>query len=112
ATFHAGAAFAAMTLAAFVARPSARVVHAEVRALACDIGLGQGDEWTEQLDLRVSAEAHGFTHRLHKIFAAVRIDRMVAAVCGDDEALGADAFGETARDAQHDRVAKRHHGLL
>ncbi len=49
-----------------------------------NLRLGQRDEWPQQLQTRIRAEAQGVAHRAHKIFAAVRVNRVVAGMGGDD----------------------------
>ena len=112
AALDAGAARAAVDGTALVARPGFRKIHAEPGTLGGDVGLGQGDERAQQLDAGVGAQTHGFAHRVHEFFAAIRVDRVVAAVRGDDQPLGTHAFGKPSGDRKHDGVTKRHHGLL
>ena len=91
--FGAGAAFAAVVLASFVATPSLAVVDAESFASACDVGFGERGLGREETHAVVGAGLHSVVHRLHEGWAAVGVDSMVAGVVRHHNLLQAVVFG-------------------
>ena len=99
-----------MRFSADITGPGGGVVHTEFGSAAGDAGLGHGDEGADDFHFRVGAEADGVGHGFHEVLAAVGIDRVVAGVGGDDEAVRFQAFRKSGGDGEHDAVAKWHDG--
>ena len=97
-----------MDLAAFIARPGPREIHPELHARRRDFTLGHRDKRPEQFHPRIGAQPHRLAHRLHEIFPAIRIDRVVTPVRRDHESFRADTLRKPTGDRQHDRVPKRY----
>ena len=109
AALHAGAAGAAVVVAAFVARPRLAVVDAQLMASAGDVGLRPVGVGGEQGDAGEGAGLCGGAEGLHKFGAAVGIDGVVAAVVGHHHVLQSAALGQAHGHAEHDAVAEGHH---
>ena len=112
AALDAGAADSAVGVSAFVAGPCLREIDAEFRAAASNGGFIHVDERAGDFHSGVGAFPHGLLHALHEGLAAVRINGVVARVCGDDEPAGAGIFCHTSGDGEQDAVAKWHDGLF
>ncbi len=88
------------------------VIDSEFRAAFRDGGLVHGDERSEQADAGIGPPLHGIAHGEHERLAAIRIDRVIAGMRGDDHRFRADAFGKPGGDGEHDAVAEGHDGLF
>lgn len=73
---------------------------------------GGVNERAENFDLGVGAETYGVAHRLHEVFAAIRVDRMVPGMSRDDQALSFNGFCEPASNGKHNPVSEWDDGLL
>ena len=80
AALNTGAAAPAVQRFALVAGPGLREGHLQCCAAADDVGLGPVDEGTLEADRAPVTELHRACHGIGKLIAAIRIDRMVAAV--------------------------------
>src|SRR5690349_14890868 len=98
AAFDARTAFPAMNLAAFVTRPGAGKIHSEARPFLSDLRFAERDKRPQQTNLRIRSASDRVTLRLHEVFPTIGINRVIAAVRCDHEAVSRDAFRESARD--------------
>lgn len=88
------------------------VVDVEFGSACGDVFFAKRDEGAEDLDVGVGACGDGLRHGGEEVFAAVGVDGVVTGVGGDDEAFGADAFGEASGDGEEDAVAEGDDGAL
>lgn len=77
-TLDAGSAGSTMRVSAFVAGPSGGEIDSEFESALCDGSFGEVDEGADDADARVSSALHGSVHRLHKLFATIWVDSVVA----------------------------------
>ena len=103
-------ALAAMLFAALVAGVGRGVVETEPFADAGDVGFPDACIGRVDLYPDVGAVPHGLRHGMHESRAAIGIDRMVAAVIGDEYLAQLSAFGKPAGHRKHDAIAERHDG--
>ena len=112
AAFNAGAAAAAVKVAALVAGPRFRKGQAQFCAAAHDIGFGPVDEGAAELDRAPVAQTYGFGHGVGKLVAAIGVDRVVAAVGSVSDLLSANRKGMPGGDGEQDHISIWHHGGL
>ena len=99
-----------MLFAALVAGVGRGVVETEPFADAGDVGFADACIGRVDLYPDVGAVPHGLRHGMHESRAAIGIDRMVAAVIGDEYLAQLSAFGKPAGHGKHDAIAERHDG--
>lgn len=85
-TFGAGAAFAAMFVLALIAAPGLGVINTKLFASSGDVGFCPVGVRREQFNSVVCAFAYRTSHRVNKLRPAIRIDSMVAAMVGHEDA--------------------------
>lgn len=112
AALNAGAAAAAVEVAAFVARPCLGEGHAELGTAAYDVGLCPVDEGANELDLFPVGEADGDSHGIGELVAAVGVDGVVAGVGGVGDLVGPDREGVASGDGEEDHVSIGHNGAF
>ena len=98
AALDAGAAAAAVEVAAFVARPCLGEGDAQFGTAAYDVGLCPVDEGANELDLFPVGEADGGGHGIGELVAAVGVDGVVAGVGGVGDLVGLDREGVASGD--------------
>jgi len=112
AALDAGAAAAAVEIAAFVAGPGLSEGHAELGTAAHDVGLCPIDERADQRDLFPVGQFDGHSHGVGKLVAAVGIDGVVARVGGVGDLLSFNREGVPGRNREKDHVPIGHDGAL
>src|ERR1043166_616862 len=76
---------AAMNVSALVAGPSLRKIDTEFTPSIRDLRFTHRNEWPQKLNGSVGTEANGICHRLHELFAAIRVDGMITSMRSNDE---------------------------
>ena len=85
--FAAGAAYAAVVFAAFVATPGLGVVEMKVFAFGCNLSLGETGIRRKELNPVPRTEMDGVIHRLDELRAAVGVDSMIAGMISQQDVL-------------------------
>lgn len=94
-SFYACTALAAVLLAALVTAPCLGVVDAKAFADACDVTLGYGCVGGNDVYVVERSGCGGSVDGVDEFRAAVWIDRVIAAVVGDEHLIEPVAFGDT-----------------
>ena len=110
ATLAAGAAGAAMVLAAAIAAVGVAVVHAYGGAALGYLSLGEVRIGRQQGNAVVGAGGYGARHILDKGGAAIGIYGVVAAVVGQHHVRQVVRLGKAGCDGKHNAVAEGHDG--
>ena len=101
-----------MEIESLVAGPSVGEVDAELMADGGDVFFAHVDEGAQDLHVGIGASRDRLRHGGEKVFAAIRIDGVVARVCGDDETFCSNAFGKASGDREQDAIAEGHHSAF
>jgi hypothetical protein len=101
-----------VTVPAFVTRPGAGVIDFELNASLDDTGFIPGDEWSQEAEPGVGSLRDGFSHGLHKAFAAIRVNGVIPGMCGNNNSFSTNGFRVSRGDRKHNPIAKWDHGLL
>jgi len=101
-----------MERTALVAGPGSLEWNVKLVAQLDDVGLGHRQERRQDLDARESfdGEIHHRRECADELRPAIRVDEVVAGVRTECNGPSLTCDGERTRDAEHDRVAIRHHG--